>query len=168
MCLRTSKWDKRLVVVLGKGSCITYIWCQRVQISCVKFWLWTVLRGEKRKYGINVKGILPLTTCRKPFPSLFFRLDIPNFRCEVCELIESHCTSFPSSARKSSIPFMIIHFAVSDPSRVATLDGAHWFVTFIDDCTRMIWVCLMNSKGEVNFLVHKLHAMILTQCKAQV
>ena len=35
---------------------------------------------------------------------------------------------------------MIVHSDVWGPSKIATLGGAHWFVTFIEDCTRMTWV----------------------------
>ena len=34
--LRKSGQGRRLVVVLGKGSCITWTWCQKFQMSCVK------------------------------------------------------------------------------------------------------------------------------------
>ena len=63
---------------------------------------------------------------------------------------------------------MIIHSDVWGPSKVTTLGGSHWFVTFIDDCTRMTWICLMKSKSDVNLLFQKIYNMICTQCKAQV
>lgn len=63
---------------------------------------------------------------------------------------------------------MVIHSDVWGPSRVTTLGGSLWFVTFIDDCTRMTWVCLMKSKGEVNLLFQKFHKMVHTQYNAQV
>ena len=77
-------------------------------------------------------------------------LDISIFRCDVCELAKSHRVSFPSNLNKSSVPFMIVHSDVWGPSPNPTLGGSRWFVTFIDDCTRMTWVYLMKSKGEVN------------------
>ena len=63
---------------------------------------------------------------------------------------------------------MIIHSDVWGPSKVTTLGGSHWFVTFIDDCTRMTWVCLMKSKSDVNLLFQKICNMIRTQYNAQV
>ncbi|RDY11289.1 hypothetical protein CR513_04076, partial [Mucuna pruriens] len=59
------------------------------------------------------------------------------FRCDVCELATSHHASFPLILNKSPISFMVIHFYVWSPSKVTTLGGLHWFVTFIDYCTRM-------------------------------
>ena len=63
---------------------------------------------------------------------------------------------------------MIIHYDVWGPSKFATLDGSHWFITFIDDCTRMTLVCLMKSKSEVNLLFQKFHKMVCSQYNAQV
>ena len=69
---------------------------------------------------------------------------------------------------KSSVPFMIIHSDVWGPSKTATFGGAHWFVTFIDDCTRMTWVCLMKSKGEVTSLFQQFYKMVQVQYKSQI
>ena len=82
--------------------------------------------------------------------SLFANFDVSSFKCDVCELAKIHHASFPLTMNKSSVPFMIMHSDVWGPSKFATLDGSRWFVTFIDDCTRMTWVCLMKSKSEVN------------------
>jgi len=46
---------------------------------------------------------------------------------------------------------MIVHSDVWGPSKIATIGGAHWFVTFIDDCTRMTWVALLKSKRRSQF-----------------
>ena len=100
---------------------------------------------------------------KKLFPSLFTKCDVSSLHCDVCELEKSHCTSFPLSFNKSLLPFMVIHYDVWGPSKVPTLSGSHWFVTFIDDCTRMTWLCLMKTKDEVNLLFQNFHKMIETQ-----
>ena len=74
---------------------------------------------------------------KRLFPNLFGNLDISIFKCEVCELTKIHHGSFPLSFNKSPTPFMVIHYDIWGPSKVPTLGGSHWFVTFIDDCTRM-------------------------------
>ena len=63
---------------------------------------------------------------------------------------------------------MVIHPDFWGPSKVLTLSGSHWFVTFIDDCTRMTWLCLMKTKDKVNLLFQKFHKMIETQYNAKV
>ncbi|CAL2236964.1 unnamed protein product [Prunus armeniaca] len=70
--------------------------------------------------------------------------------CDTCELTMSHRVPFSLSTNKSLVPFSLIHSDVWGFAQIATPAGARWFVTFIDDCTRMTWVFLMKTKGEVN------------------
>ena len=103
-----------------------------------EIWLW------HRRLGHASFGYM-----NKLFPNLFANFDVSGFKCDICELAKINRASFPLTLNKSPVPFMIIHSDVWDPSKFATLDGSCWFVTFIDDCTRMTWVCLMKSKSEV-------------------
>ena len=63
---------------------------------------------------------------------------------------------------------MVIHSDVWGPSKVPPLSGSRWFVTFIDDCTKITWLCLMKTKDEVNLLFQNFHKMIETQYNAKV
>ena len=105
---------------------------------------------------------------KKLFPNLFANFDVSSFKCDVCELAKRHRAFFPLTFTKSLVPFMIIHSDVWGLSKFATLDGSRWFVSFIDDCTRMTWVCLMKSKSEVNLLFQNVHKMVCSQYNAQV
>ncbi|KAK3012380.1 hypothetical protein RJ639_012737 [Escallonia herrerae] len=122
-----------------------------------KTWLW------HRRLGHASFGYL-----KKLFPSLFTKCDVSSFQCEVCELAKSHRVSFPLAFHKSPDPFMIRHSDVWGPSKVNSLGGSRWFVTFIDDCTRMTWVQLMKSKSEVNVLFQQFCKMIHTQYNARI
>nr|CAN63629.1 hypothetical protein VITISV_018697 [Vitis vinifera] len=127
--------------------------------------------GEKKKSEIWLwhqrLGHASFGYLKKLFPSLFAMSDISGFRCDICELAKSHRASFPLILNKSPFPFMVIHSDVWGPSKVPTLSGSRWFVTFIDDCTRMTWLCLMKTKDEVNLLFQKFHKMIETQYNAK-
>ena len=114
-----------------------------------EIWLW------HRRLGHASFGYM-----KKLFPSLFANFDVSRFQCDVCELEKSHHASFPLTLNKSPVPFMIIHSDVWGPSKFATFDGSRWLVTFIDDCTRMTWVCLMKSKSEVNLLFQNFHKTV--------
>lgn len=87
----------------------------------------------------------------KLFASIYSGLDVANFHCHVCELAKTHRVSFSPSLNKSSTSFMLVHSDVLGPLK-DTICIARWLVTFIDDCTRMTWVCLMKLKSEVNLL----------------
>ena len=70
--------------------------------------------------------------------------------------------------RKSPTPFMVIHSDVWGPAKTSSLSRARWFVSFIDDHTRMTWVCLMKSKNEVSSLFQQFHKIIATQYKSNI
>ncbi|KAH9763832.1 retrovirus-related pol polyprotein from transposon RE1 [Citrus sinensis] len=123
----------------------------------LEIWLW------HRRLGHVSFGYL-----KKLFPSLFLKFDVYNFKCDVCELSKSHRTTCPLSLNKNSVPFMVVHFDVWGPSKVSTIGGARWFVTFIDDCSRMTWIFLMKSKDEVNSLFQRFHKMVTTQFQTQI
>ena len=83
---------------------------------------------------------------------MFSQLTDSSFKCDICELAKSHRVTFPISMNKSPVPFMVVHSDVWGPAKISSLNGARWFVSFIDDHTRMTWVCLMKSKNEVSSL----------------
>ena len=85
---------------------------------------------------------------QKLFPQFSFNKDV-NFHCETCELAKHHRTTFPPTTYHSTRPFSIIHSDVWGPSRVPNRTGSKYFVTFIDDHSRMCWVYLLKEKSDV-------------------
>ena len=49
----------------------------------------------------------------------------------------------------SSKPLDVIHSDVWGPTEHASMSGSKFYVTFVDDHTRKVWVYFMKSKGEV-------------------
>lgn len=43
-----------------------------------------------------------------------------------------------------------------------------WFVIFVDDCTRMMWLYLLKQKYEVLNVFQSFHAMVQTQFSAKI
>ena len=84
---------------------------------------------------------------KKLFPSLFLKFD-------VCELSNSHRTNFPLSLNKNPVPFMVVHSDVWGPSKVSIIRKTHWFVTFIDDCSRMTWIFFYEIKRRSKILIY--------------
>ncbi|KAI5322147.1 hypothetical protein L3X38_031219 [Prunus dulcis] len=105
---------------------------------------------------------------KKLFPSLFSDLDVSNFQYDTCELAKSHRVPFPLSSNKSWVPFSLVHSNVWGPTKIATLSRARWFVTFIDDCTRMTWVSLLIAKGQVSSRFQQFYQMVETQFHARI
>ncbi|CAL8996548.1 unnamed protein product, partial [Prunus brigantina] len=104
----------------------------------------------------------------KIFPALFSNLDVSSFKCDICELAKSHRVPFPLSSNKSLVPFSLVHSDVWGPAKITTPGGARWFVTFIDDCTRMTWVSLLKTKGEVSSKFQQFYYMVETQFHTRI
>ncbi|CAL8995957.1 unnamed protein product, partial [Prunus brigantina] len=121
-----------------------------------QIWLW------HRRLGHPSFGYL-----KRLFPSLFRSCDESSFKCETCILAKSHRTVFPLSDSKAAKPFDLVHSDVWGPARV-TSNGFRWFVTFIDDCTRLTWVFLLKNKHDVASILPEFCTMVSTQFHAQV
>ncbi|CAL9012439.1 unnamed protein product [Prunus brigantina] len=121
-----------------------------------QIWLW------HRRLGHPSFGYL-----KRLFPSLFRSCDESSFKCETCILAKSHRTVFPLSDSKAAKPFDLVHSDVWGPARI-TSNGFRWFVTFIDDCTRLTWVFLLKNKHDVASILPEFYTMVSTQFHAQV
>ncbi|CAL8175713.1 unnamed protein product [Prunus armeniaca] len=105
---------------------------------------------------------------QKLFPSLLSSVDLSQFKCEICELAKHHRVSYPLSINKSYAPFALVHSDVWGPSRVSNLSNSKWFVTFINDYSRLTWVYLMTDKSEVFSIFQSFHQMIHTQYNSNI
>ena len=56
-----------------------------------------------------------------------------------------------------------VHSDVWGASKTPSLGGKHYFVTFVDDFSRRLWVYTMKTKDEVLEIFLKWKAMIETQ-----
>jgi len=89
---------------------------------------------------------------KRLFPELFKGMDCSSFQCESCILAKNHCSTYLPKPYQASKPFYIIHSDVWGPSKISTLSGKKWYVTFVDDHTHLCWVYLMYKKSEVEYL----------------
>ena len=80
------------------------------------------------------------------FPYLFQGSDISKFRCETYELAKHTHVSFPISNKRSSHPFHLIHSDIWGLSTIPNVFGARWFVSLIDNYTRVTWFFLLKQK----------------------
>ena len=70
--------------------------------------------------------------------------------CEVCPQAKQHRHSFPLSNSRASSKFELIHYDLWGPYRTLSTCGAQYFLSFVDDYTRGVWVYLLKSKTEVH------------------
>ncbi|KAL4018679.1 hypothetical protein IC575_022296 [Cucumis melo] len=92
----------------------------------------------------------PNTCMKYLFPYLLSKIDVSSLSCDACIRAKQHRVSFPSQPYKPTQLFTLIHSDFWGPSKVITLLGNWWFVTFIDDHTRLTWVYLITDKFEVS------------------
>lgn len=78
------------------------------------------------------------------FPSLFHKCNISDFLCETCVKAKSHHAVFPLSNKKTDISFSLIHTDVWGPAPQSMHNEKKWFISFVDDCTRVTWVYLLK------------------------
>ena len=65
---------------------------------------------------------------------------------------------------EASNPFSTIHSDIWGPSRIKkNINGARWFLSIIDDHTRLSWVYLMKEKSEASSLIIQFHRMVKNQ-----
>jgi len=89
---------------------------------------------------------------------------LSSLQCESCQLDKQTRASFPSSPNsRSTFPFQLVHSDVWGPSRVSSVFGFRYFVTFIDDYSRCTWLFLMKNRSEVFDIFQNFCAEIKTQ-----
>ena len=84
----------------------------------------------------------------KLFPSLFINKSPKLFNCEICQLAKHSRSTYSPLSYKPFKPFSMIHSDVWGPSKTKNITGTRWFVSLIDDHTRLTWVFLMKEKSE--------------------
>ena len=105
---------------------------------------------------------------KKLYPNLFINKDLSSFHCEICALAKHHKSNYPSRIYTPTSPFTLIHSDIWGPSRVSTSNEKRWFMTIIDDHTRISWVYLLKEKSEVETIFKFFFNMVQTQYNAQI
>jgi histone deacetylase 1/2 len=89
-----------------------------------------------------------------------FTLPVVNKRlpiCFDCQLAKNSQLSFKTSNHKSINPLDIVHIDVWGPTPILSTSGARYYVCFLDDCTKFIWLFPIKLKSDVEkvFLLFK-------------
>jgi len=70
--------------------------------------------------------------------------------CESCVEGKGHRLPFQSSTvKRASHPLELVHSDVCGKIGTRALGGGEYFVTFVDDHTRYVWVYILKHKSEV-------------------
>ncbi|KAJ4703754.1 Retrovirus-related Pol polyprotein from transposon TNT 1-94 [Melia azedarach] len=101
--------------------------------------LWHMRLGHMSARGMQIlsKGDL---LCGHKIKDLEF--------CEHCIFGKLHRSKFPKAIHRTKGTLDYIHSDCWGPSRVESLGGHRYFVSMIDDFSRMTWVFIMKHKSE--------------------
>jgi len=69
--------------------------------------------------------------------------------CEACQFGKRTKNVFPHDKNVSKRVFDVVHSDVWGPTKTALMGGCRYYVSFIDDHTRRVWVYFMKEKSEV-------------------
>ncbi|CAL2258193.1 unnamed protein product [Prunus armeniaca] len=84
--------------------------------------------------------------------------------CQGCAIGKAHKEAFgKEKTRRASVPLELVHSDVCGPMETTTIGGNKYFLTFIDDCTRMCWAYFMKFKLKVFNIFKKFKAMVELQ-----
>ena len=114
--------------------------------------------------------------CRLGHPSLpLLKILCPQFQslslldCESCQFAKHHRVNLsPRVNKRADAPFALVHSDVWGPSPVISKTGFKYFVTFVDDHSRMTWLYLMKNRSELFSHFCAFCAEVKTQFKRSV
>ena len=90
--------------------------------------------------------------------------EIPNEVCEECVQAKQHRNSFSRDAgSKTKAILEVVYSDVCGPIQVESIGGNRYFVSFVDDFSRKLWVYLIKKKSDVLDVFIKFKSMIERQ-----
>ncbi|KAL8092162.1 hypothetical protein AgCh_034456 [Apium graveolens] len=103
--------------------------------------LWHIRLGHMSEKGMK------LLTSKGKIPEL---KNMEVGFCEPCVLGKQKRVTFAKSGRTPKAKKLeLVHTDVYGPTTVASLGGSRYYVTFIDDSTRKVWVYFLKNKSDV-------------------
>ena len=103
--------------------------------------------SEKRLHILAKKSLIP------------FVKGMSLKHCDYCLFGKQHRVSFRIPSTRKPNVLDLIYYDVCDPINVESLGGNKYFVTFIDDASRKVWVYFLKTKDQVFEHFKKFHAM---------
>jgi len=91
------------------------------------------------------------------------------FHCESCQLGKHTRRSYPPkmSSRTDTL-FELVHSDIWGPCPVKTPLGFQYFISFIDDYSRVTWVYLLKSRSEISSVFREFHSYVKNQFSTSI
>jgi hypothetical protein len=88
--------------------------------------------------------------------------------CEGCIYGKMHRLPFPKFAWRAKAPLELVHSDIFGPTRTPSLGGKRYFLLFVDDYTRMMWLYILDKKSEAFSVFLKFQALVERQSGRQI
>lgn len=159
-CLKMFDCNQKLMLKTPLSSNRTF----KVDIKCAKIhclastledenWLWHLKFGH-----LNFKGLSSLHS--KQLVKGIPRITVPEKVCEGCIIAKQPRNSFKAYLPQRATDLLgVIYSDVCGPFEDPSLGGNKYFVTFVDEFSRMLWLYLIKTKGEVFAIFQKFKVM---------
>jgi hypothetical protein len=79
---------------------------------------------------------------------LSFQESVSQSLCDACQQAKSHQLPYSSSLSSSKFPLKLVYSNVWGPTP-ESVGRKKYYVSFIDDCSKFIWIYLLKFKSEV-------------------
>ncbi|KAI5317616.1 hypothetical protein L3X38_037323 [Prunus dulcis] len=125
-------------------------------------WLW-----HKRYGHLNYTSLMLLQD--KEIVQVLPRLQVTKHVCSCCATGKGHREPFDKEkVWRASQPLELIHSGICGPMQTITLGGNRYFLTFIDDHTRMCWACFLQHKSQAFNIFKRFINMVELQSGYQI
>ena len=88
--------------------------------------------------------------------------------CDTCCLAKHHRLPFPVSKSIAASIFDLVHIDLWGPYRVQTITSGRYFLTILDDHSRVTWTFLINNKEQVKTVLHNFIAYVQNQFNVNI
>lgn len=86
----------------------------------------------------------------------------------LCPLAKQHRLPFPLNLHKTSCSFELVHCDLWGPYKIQTNKGCKYFLTIVDDFSRVTWTFLMSTKYQVSSIFTNFPSLIKNQFQQNV
>ncbi|KAG6488118.1 hypothetical protein ZIOFF_056876 [Zingiber officinale] len=83
--------------------------------------------------------------------------------CEGCVFGKHHRLPFPNTSWRAQAPLELVHADICGPTQTPSLGNRRYFLLFVDDYTRMIWIYFLEKKSDAFTTFMKFKALAENQ-----
>ena len=150
-CCRITDTEDRLIAVATRIGSLYYLDCESVdQSNTAENNNFATEDLWHRRYGHLGAHSLKKLAHDKLVEGFNYDASRKLSFCEPCVSGKHHRSQFPTNcSERSSQPLGLVHSDVCGKMCTQSLSGAEYFLTFIDDNTRYVWVYVLKHKHEV-------------------